>query len=66
MAITYTRKSEAKQPTPSHEIGRQHAYAEQRLIVATDRYIAARTTAEKENARKWIHAWRAFCTSRRR
>jgi hypothetical protein len=60
------RKLVEKQPVKIHDIGRKLAYAEQRLIVATDRYIAASTTASKEKARKWIHAWRAFRTSRRR
>jgi hypothetical protein len=54
----------AKIPEQIHDISRKHAYAEQRLIAATDRYIAARTTSSKEMAYKWIHAWRVFRTSR--
>jgi hypothetical protein len=66
MAITFDRKPVAKKPAQIYDISRKHAYAEQRLIAATDRYIAARTTASREKAHKWIHAWRAFRTSRRR
>ena len=62
MSIKYNRKPAAKQPAHSHATGRKHAYAEQRLIRATDRYIAERTAAGKEKARKWIHAWHTFRT----
>jgi hypothetical protein len=65
MIITVSRKIAAERPVQSHDSGRKHAYAEQRAIRAVDRYIAASTPANKEKARKWIHAWRAYRTSRR-
>jgi hypothetical protein len=66
MPITFDRKPAAKQPVHhGHDSGQKHAYAEQRVIAATDRYIAARTTPGKEKARKWIDAWRSFRTARR-
>jgi hypothetical protein len=66
MAIIFNRKLAAKRPAQIHNVRRKHAYAEQRLIMATDRYIAANTTDSKERALKWMHAWRAFRTSRHR
>jgi hypothetical protein len=65
MTITFNRKPAAKQPAhDGHDTGRKLAYAEHRVVVATDRYIGARTLADKENARKWMRAWRSFRTNR--
>jgi hypothetical protein len=64
MITILKRKVVANRPVQSHDSGRKHAYAEQRAIRAIDRYIAASTPANKEKARKWIHAWRAYRTSR--
>lgn len=53
-----------KESAQHRDIHRKNAYAEHRLIMATDRYITARTTTSKERARKWIYAWRALRISR--
>jgi hypothetical protein len=66
METIFNRKFAAERPAQIHNVRRKHAYAEQRLIMATDRYIAAGTADSKERARKWMHAWRAFRTSRHR
>jgi hypothetical protein len=64
MALHVKHKVVAKRTVQSHDRGRKHAYAEQRVIRAIDRYIASSTPANKEKARKWIQAWRAYRTSR--
>jgi hypothetical protein len=64
MIIRVIRNVVAKRYKQSQDNGRKHAYAEQRVIRAIDRYIAASTPANKEKARKWIHAWRAYRTER--
>ena len=38
----------------------RRAYAEQRVIMAIDRFIRAKSTAEKEKARQWAAAWHAL------
>jgi len=38
-------------------IRRPYVYAENRMILATDRFMAAKTPIEKEKARKWAYAW---------
>jgi hypothetical protein len=40
--------------------GRQRDHAERRMIVATERFMNAKTADEKERARKWAHAWQAL------
>ena len=38
----------------------RRAYTEHRMILATDRFLVAESLVEKEKARKWAYAWRAF------
>jgi hypothetical protein len=38
----------------------RRAYTEHRMILATDRFLVAESLLEKEKARKWAYAWRAF------
>ena len=66
MTINSIHKLAVKHLAQNHKISRKQAYAEQRLIMATDRYIAANTTDSKEKARRWMNAWRALRTSRYR
>jgi len=52
-----------RRPKPNkmkkRDLHAQCAYTEQRLIKAIDRFIAAKTSREKEKARRWAEAWRA-------
>lgn len=50
----------ARVPMKSQNIQRRCACAEPRMILATDRFIAAKTVSEREKARKWARAWLAL------
>jgi hypothetical protein len=42
------------------DIRQRRLYAEERMIIAIDRLLEARTDSERKMASKWAHAWRDF------
>jgi hypothetical protein len=41
-------------------------YADHRMVVAIDRFLAAKTDSERKMASKWAYAWRDFSEGRNR
>jgi hypothetical protein len=58
----YTDTNMKSQSTSHRHPHTEHrrAYTEHRMILATDRFLVAESLLEKEKARKWAYAWRAF------
>ena len=42
------------------DVRQRRLYADHRMVVAIDRLLQAKATAEREKASKWAHAWRDF------
>ena len=48
------------------DIRQRRLYANNRMIVAIDRLLEAKTDSERKKASKWAHAWRDFSEGHKR
>lgn len=56
----YNNKTKRDQPMEKRGILQRRLYADQRMVIAIERLLNARTDSERKKASKWAHAWRDF------